>query len=110
MQNVKTHIIALELILPAATDFILTMIEEAAVQELPLSSNTLCKKMEKISDDINDQLVAKMHENDFSLQLDEATTSISNKTACLICYIRFMDNNGSIIKDLLFCKPILTNC
>ena len=43
------------------------MIEEAAVQELPLSSNTICKRMEKISDDINDQLVAKMHENDFSL-------------------------------------------
>ena len=35
------------------------MIEEAAAQELPLSSNTICKRMEKTSDDINDQLVAK---------------------------------------------------
>ena len=48
--------------------------------------------------------------NEFSLQLDEATTSTSNKDAYLICYVRFIDNDDNIIKDLLFCKPILKNC
>ena len=66
--------------------------------------------MDKISDDISDQLVAKMRSNEFSLQLDEATTSTSDKDACLICCVRFIDNNDNIIEDLLFCKPILTNC
>ena len=65
--------------------------------------------MEKIVDAINHQLVAKMHENEFSLQLNGTTNSSSNKIAYLICYERFIDNYGNIVKDLLFCKPILTS-
>ena len=45
-------------------------------------------------------MVAKMRQNAFSFQLDEATTSSSNKDAYLICYVRFFDN----VEDLLFCK------
>ena len=48
--------------------------------------------------------------NEFSLQLDEATTSTSDKDAYLICYVRFIDNDDNIVEDLLFCKLILTNC
>ena len=51
-----------------------------------------------------------MHGNEFSLQLDEAATSTNNKNAYLICYVRFIDNDDNIVEDLLFCKPILTNC
>ena len=46
---------------------------------------------------------------EFSLQLYEPTTSISNKDAYLICYVRFIDNDDNIVEDLLFCKLILTN-
>ena len=49
-----------------------------------------------------------MRGNEFSLHLDEATTS--NKNAYLICYVRFIDNDDNIVEDLLFCKLILTNC
>ena len=59
---------------------------------------------------MNDHLVAKMRGNEFSLQLDEVKTSTSNKDAYLIFYVRFIDNDDNIVKDLLFCKPILTNC
>ena len=55
-------------------------------------------------------LLTKMRGNEFSLQLDEATTSTSNKDAYLIWYVRFIDNDDNIVEDLLFCKPILTNC
>ena len=51
-----------------------------------------------------------MRGNEFSLQLDEATTSTNNKDAYLICYVRFIDNDDNIVEDLLFCKPILKNC
>ena len=51
-----------------------------------------------------------MRRNEFSLQLDEATTNTSNKDAYLICYVRFINNDGNIVEDLLFCKPILKNC
>ena len=36
--------------------------------------------------------------------------SKSNKDANLICYARFIDKNGDIVEDLLFCKPILLSC
>ena len=38
--------------------------------------------------------------NEFSLQLDEATTSTSNKDAYLICYVRFIDNDDNMFAIL----------
>ena len=59
----KMHAIAEELVLPAAIDLVSTMIGETVAQKLkvvPLSNNTICRRIEKISDDINDQLIAKV--------------------------------------------------
>ena len=74
--------------LSATLDLVLTMIGESAAQKLkavPLSNNTISRRIDKTSDDINNQLVAKMRGNEFNLQLDEATTSTNNKDAYLIC-------------------------
>ena len=101
----KPHTIAKELVLPAALDSVSTMIGESAAQKLkavPLSNNTISRRIDKISDDINDQLVAKMSGNEFSLQLDEVTTSTSNKDAYLICYVRFIDNDDNIVEVYSF--------
>ena len=51
-----------------------------------------------------------MRGNEFSLPLNEATTSTSDKDAYLTCYVRFIDNDDNIVEALLFCKPISTNC
>ena len=72
--------------LPAALDLVSTIIGESAAQKLKavlLSNNTICRRINKISDD--NQLVAKMRGNEFSSQLDEPTTSTGNKDAYLIC-------------------------
>ena len=69
----KLHIIAEELVLPAALDLVSTIIKKSAAHKLkavPLSNNTICRRIDKISDDINDHLVAKMRGNEFSLLLD----------------------------------------
>ena len=74
--------------LSATLDLVSTMIGESAPQKLktvPLSNNTISRRIDEISDNINNQLVAKMRGNEFSLQLDEATTSTSNKDAYFIC-------------------------
>ena len=98
--------------LPAALDLVSTMIGESLAQKLKvvlLLNNIICSKIDKISN-ISDQLVVKMSRHEFSLPLDEATTSTSDKDAYLTCYVRFIDNGDNIVQDLLFCKPILTNC
>ena len=49
--------------LPAALDLVSTMIEESVAQKIkavPLSNNSICRRIDKISDDISDQLVAEM--------------------------------------------------
>ena len=61
-----------ELVLPAALDLVSTMIGESAAQKLntvPLLNITICRRIDKILNDINDQLVVKMRKNEFSLQL-----------------------------------------
>ena len=91
----KSHTIVEELVLAAALDIVSTMIGESVTQKLkavPPSNNNVCRGIDKISDDISDQLVAKMRGYEFSLQLYEATTSISDRDAYLICYVRFIDN------------------
>ena len=108
----KLHTIAKELVLPTALDLVSTMIGESVAQKLKavlLSSNIICRKIDKISD-IIDQLVSKMRGNEFNLPLDEATISTSDKDAYLTCYVRFIDNDYNIVEDLFFCKPILTYC
>ena len=98
--------------LPATLDLVATMIGKSVAQKLKailLSNNIICRKIDKISNDISDQLVAKMRGNVFSLRLYEATTSTNGKDAILARYVRFIDNDNNIVQDLLFCKPILTN-
>ena len=59
----KQYIIAEELVLPAALDLVSTMIGASVAQKLkalPLSNSTICRRIDEISDDISDQLVAKM--------------------------------------------------
>ena len=91
----KSHTIVEELLLPATLDLVSTMIGESVAQKLkavPLSNNTVCWEIDNILDDISDQLVAKRRGYEFSLQLYEAATSVSDKDAFLICYVRFIDN------------------
>ena len=56
----KLHAIAEELVLPAALDLVWTIIGESTAQKLkavPLSNNTISRRINKILDDINDHLV-----------------------------------------------------
>ncbi|XP_069083616.1 zinc finger BED domain-containing protein 5-like [Pleurodeles waltl] len=102
----KTHTIAEELILPAAVDVVTIMLGEDAGKQLlkvPLSNNTISRRINDMADDINDQLICNLKGKDFALQLDEATDN--QKYTHLICYVRFV-NEKTIVEDLLFCKEI----
>jgi hypothetical protein len=83
------------------------MVGESAAKQLlnvPLSNNTITRRLYDMSEDMNDQLIEKLKYKHFSIQLDEATDN--NDDADLIYYVRFIDGEDNIIEDLLFCKSI----
>jgi len=105
----KPHTIAEELILPAAVDMVNIMVGESAgklLSNVPLSNNTVSRRINQMAEDLNDQLVEKIENKVFGLQLVEATDN--NKDAHLICYVRFIDGD-EMAEDLLFCKSITTS-
>lgn len=104
----KPHTIAEELILPSAIDMVSTMIDEATASKLkaiPLSNNTIARRINDMSKDIEEQLNDKLRDSRFALQMDEATDS--NKDCLLISYVRFIDGDD-LREDLLFCKQVTT--
>ncbi len=101
-----THTIAEELILPAAIDMVSVMLDEASVAKLktiPVSNDTMSRRIHDIANDIEEQLIEKIKGKRYALQVDEATDS--NKDSLLIAYVRFVDFE-SLNEDLLFCKYI----
>ncbi|KAJ4946978.1 hypothetical protein JOQ06_009021 [Pogonophryne albipinna] len=77
-QSKKPHTIAEKLILPCAIDMVSTLIDEATAQKLkaiPLSDNTIARRIDEISEDMKEQLVEKVKDEHFALQVDETTDS-----------------------------------
>ncbi|GFW63351.1 SCAN domain-containing protein 3 [Trichonephila clavipes] len=89
----KPHTIAEELILPAAIEIVETMFGDNFAKELqsiPLSNDTVSRRIDDIAEDVEQQLFGKLRDKLFSIQLDEATDS--NKDAHFIAYVRFWDD------------------
>lgn len=106
-KNKKPHTIAETLILPAALEMVSIMLGEPAAEQLkniPLSDNTIGRRISDIAEDINDYLVEILRGREFALQLDEATDN--HNDAHLICYVRFIDDESKFYEDLLFCRRI----
>lgn len=102
----KPHTIGEDLILPAAIEIVETMFGDNFAKQLhsiPLSNDTVARRIDDIADDVQHQLFEKFRDKLFSIQLDEATDS--NKDAHLIAYVRFCDGT-SAVEEVLFCKPI----
>ncbi|GFY12613.1 SCAN domain-containing protein 3 [Trichonephila clavipes] len=100
----KPHTIAEELILPAAIEIVETMFGDNFAKELqfmPLSNDTVSRRIDDIAEDVEQQLFGKLRDKLFSIQLDEATDS--NKDAHFIAYVRFWDGM-SAVEELLFAK------
>ncbi|GFW67281.1 histone-lysine N-methyltransferase SETMAR [Trichonephila clavipes] len=84
----KPHTIAEELILPAAIEIVETMFGDNFAKELqsiPLSNDTVSRRIDDIAEDVEQQLFGKLRDKVFSIQLDEATDS--NKDAHFIAWI-----------------------
>ncbi|GFX75516.1 SCAN domain-containing protein 3 [Trichonephila clavipes] len=67
------------------------------LQPIPLSNDTVSRRIDDIAEDVEQQLFGKLRDKLFSIQLDEATDS--NKDAHFIAYVRFWDASYEWVRD-----------
>ncbi|GFY74788.1 SCAN domain-containing protein 3 [Trichonephila inaurata madagascariensis] len=106
----KTFTIGEELILPATKDICRELLGEAAVEKIahvPLSSDTVTRRVEEIAEDIEAQLFERIKASPwYALQVHEST-DIDNK-AMLLAYVRYLYQED-MHEDLLCALPLPTN-
>uniref|UniRef100_A0A8C4T186 HAT C-terminal dimerisation domain-containing protein n=1 Tax=Erpetoichthys calabaricus TaxID=27687 RepID=A0A8C4T186_ERPCA len=102
----KAHMIAEDLILPSAVDMCKTVLDKectAKLKGVPLSDNTIGRRIEDIAGDIKAQLIDRLKEGYFAIQLDDST-DVAN-LAQLLAFVRYCWE-GEIIEDLFLCYPM----
>ncbi|CAO2589068.1 Zinc finger MYM-type protein 6 [Lemmus lemmus] len=105
----KPFSIAEELIKPYLVEMCSEVLGSSAgdkMKTIPLSNNTIGCRINKLSADIEDQLVQKVRESQwFALQIDES--SETSDITLLLCYVRFIDYAcGDVKEELLFCTEM----
>ena len=104
-KEMKPHTIGETLILPACSAIVRTMFgpdAEAEIMKIPLSNDTMSRRIFDLSTDIEKRVINKVTESKlFSMQLDEST-DIGGK-AHLLVFIRFIEED-KIVDDFLCCK------
>lgn len=99
----KNHTIGENLIKPSISAFLKTVLEkdDKDVEAMPLSNNTVSKRIDEMSNDIEMELIEKLKTREFSVQLDE--TTLTDSKAVLMSYVRYIDK-GEFVEEMLFCK------
>ncbi|XP_067126888.1 SCAN domain-containing protein 3-like [Centruroides vittatus] len=101
----KSHTIVENLIKPSISAFMKTVLEkdDEDVVAMPLSNNTVSRRIDEMGDDIEKQLVLKLKTRNFSVQMDEST--LRDSEAVLITYVRYIER-GQFAEEMLFCKQL----
>ena len=106
-KTAQPYTIAERLILPAAKDLVENLIGEAQAQkldEVPVSNNTVCRRIQDMADYSKLQLVRRVAESPFfAIQLNEST-DVTNFSQLLV-HVQYV-YDFEMIEDFLFCKTL----
>ncbi|CAH1979784.1 unnamed protein product [Acanthoscelides obtectus] len=105
----KPHTIGEKLILPAVEEVLKTVLHKPAsdiIKRIPLSNNTVERRIDEMSSDIESFLCNYLQTTHFSIQLDEST--LPDNAALLLAYVRFIMNQ-EIYEELLFARTLITD-
>lgn len=106
-KEMKSHTTAESTILPACCEIVKIMFGEECekeVRKIPLSNNTISRRIEDMSKDVETQVNEKLKAADFfALQVDEST-DITGKPQVLT-FVRFICESD-LIEQFLFCKEL----
>jgi len=105
----KPHLIGEELIKPALSVFVLTVLQKgsdaAGVDSVPLSNDTVGRRIDEMAKHFQEQLVSKLQNKTFAVQIDEST--VHGSEALLLAYVRYVEN-GQFMEEMLFCEELKT--
>ncbi|GBN83282.1 SCAN domain-containing protein 3 [Araneus ventricosus] len=102
----KPHTIGEELILPAIEEVLKTVLHEPpfdVLKRIPLSNNTVQRRIDEMSSDIESFLCNYLQTTHFSIRLDEST--LPGNEVLLLAYVRFVMDE-EIHEELLFEKTL----
>ncbi|CAH2012916.1 unnamed protein product [Acanthoscelides obtectus] len=105
----KPHTIGEKLILSAVEEVLKTVLHKPAsdiIKRIPLSNNTVERRIDEMSSDIENFLCNYLQTTNFSIQLDEST--LPDNAALLLAYVRFIMNQ-EIYEELLFARTLITD-
>ncbi|CAH1977652.1 unnamed protein product [Acanthoscelides obtectus] len=105
----KPHTIGEKLILPAVEEVLKTVSHKPAsdiIKRIPLRNNTVEKRIDEMSSDIESFLCNYLQTTHFSIPLDEST--LPDNAALLLAYVRFIMNQ-EIYEELLFARTLITD-
>ena len=72
---------------------------------MPLSNDTVRRRIDEMSDDIETQLVEKLKSRKISLQINALT--VRGSETLLLTYVGYIDK-GEFVEEILFCKSVDT--
>ncbi|CAH2020988.1 unnamed protein product [Acanthoscelides obtectus] len=103
------HTIGEKLILPALEEVSKTVLHKPAsdiIKRIPLNKNTVERRIDEMSSDIESFLCNYLQTIHFSIQLDEST--LPDNAALLLAYVCFIMNQ-EIYEELLFARTLITD-
>ncbi|CAH2003227.1 unnamed protein product [Acanthoscelides obtectus] len=107
-KSAKPHTIGEKLILPAVEEVLKTVLHKPAsdiIKRIPLSNNTVEKRIDEMSSDIESFLCNYLQTTHFYIQLDGST--LPDNAALSLAYVRFIMNQ-EIYEELLFARTLIT--
>lgn len=105
----KPHTIGEELIMPAISEVIRTVLHKPVsdiIKKISLSNITVQRRIDEMAQDVEDSLCGYLKTSRFSIQLDEST--LPGNEALLLAYVRF-SKEEQICQELLFAKYLQTD-
>lgn len=103
------HTIAENLIKPCALELARCILNDKAAAEIslvPLSNNTVSRRIHDMADDVKNQLISYLRKCWFALQMDESTDVAG--LAILLVFVRYQFDED-IREDLLLCEALESN-
>ncbi|XP_044747388.1 protein ZBED8-like isoform X1 [Coccinella septempunctata] len=105
----KPHTIGEQLILPVVEEVLKTVLHKSPfdiLKRIPLSNNTVQRRIDEMSSDIESFLCNYLQTTHFSIQLDEST--LPGNEALLLAHVRFVMDE-EMHEELLFAKKLETD-